>query len=259
MSGHVLYDEEFYSNRRGRVTSSAEAIMGVVFDLCSIESIIDFGCGTGTWINTAQSFGAKRVLGIEGHWLEEKYLDNPYLEILRYDLSRPINIKETFDLAISLEVAEHLPADRAETFVEDICRTSKKVLFGAAIPNQGGVGHLNEQWQSYWATLFLNLDYKAFDVIRPKIWSNPEIPFWYRQNTVLYIHQDELDKNNQIFSSSQATKPTDLNIVHPQLYDKNLQSHLAHQLENLRFSDRLKIAAGLPSGLVAAIAKRLKG
>ncbi len=258
MSDHILYNEEFYSKRRNLVKPSAEAIIGHVFNLCNIESIVDFGCGTGTWIHTAQSLGAKHMLGIEADWLKEEYLDEPGLEVHRHDLTDSIYIDRKFDLAISLEVGEHLPEERARSFVEDICRTSTKVLFGAAIPEQGGTGHINEQWQSYWANLFLELDYRAFDVIRPKIWSDPEIPFWYKQNTILYLHKDELENKAQFLFSPQEVKPKDLDIVHPDLYRKKLRSNLVNQLEGIGLTHRLKIARKLPLDIAAAITRRIR-
>ncbi len=256
MSDHKLYDEEFYANRRNQVEPSAEAIMGHVLSLCHIESIVDFGCGTGTWMNAAQSHGAKRVLGIEGDWLKEEYLDRPGLEVHRHDLTEPLNIDRKFDLAISLEVGEHLPEERAQSFVEDICRTSTKVLFGAAIPEQGGVGHINEQWQSYWARLFSELDYKAFDVIRPKIWSNSNIPLWYKQNTILYLHKDELKNKEQFSISLQEVSPVDLDIVHPDLYNKHLR--FFNRREEYGIGDRLRIVRRLPLDLITSIIRRMK-
>ena len=242
MTEHILYNEKFYAVRRAEVIPSAEAIMGLIFKMFHIESVIDFGCGTGTWLNAAQSLGATNVTGIEGDWLKDEFLDSPNLDVIRKDLANPVRIEGTYDLAISLEVGEHLLPERAASFVEDICRTSKKVLFSAAIPNQGGVGHLNEQWQSYWAEHFLKHDFVPFDVIRPEIWSNSDISFWYRQNTILYLHKDEIENNGKMSFPLETKKPADLNIVHPEQYSKNMNLRL--QLRKLGFIQRLKILVG---------------
>jgi hypothetical protein len=60
----------------------------------------------------------------------------------------------TFDLAICLEVAEHLPPEAAEGFIDSLTRLAPVVLFSAAITFQVGNQHLNGQWPDYWATLF---------------------------------------------------------------------------------------------------------
>ena len=55
-----------------------------------------------------------------------------------------------FDLVLSLEVAEHLPSECAEAFVESLVNLGPVILFSAAIPYQGGENHVNEQWPEYW-------------------------------------------------------------------------------------------------------------
>ena len=95
--------------------------------------------------------------------------------------------EERFDLAITLEVAEHLPPERAAGFVEELCTLAPIVLFSAAIPDQGGTHHLNEQWPEYWVAEFSRLNYRPIDAIRPRIWTDPEIYWWYRQNCLLFV------------------------------------------------------------------------
>ena len=79
------------------------------------------------------------------HKLRERHANVPVFLVADRELAKG---------SISLEVAEHLSPGRAESFISDLCQAAPVVLFGAAIPGQGGVGHLNEQWQSYWANLF---------------------------------------------------------------------------------------------------------
>jgi len=74
-----------------------------------------------------------------------------------------------------------------ESFVADLVAMAPAVLFSAAIPGQGGVGHRNEQWPSWWAGHFATHGYLAYDVVRPAIWTDEAIPAWYRQNIVLYL------------------------------------------------------------------------
>jgi 2-polyprenyl-3-methyl-5-hydroxy-6-metoxy-1,4-benzoquinol methylase len=65
-------------------------------------------------------------------------------------LIQPLDLEKEFDLVVSLEVAEHLPASAADQFVNTLVKHGKKILFSAAIPGQGGQDHLNEQWPDYW-------------------------------------------------------------------------------------------------------------
>ena len=89
------------------------------------------------------------------------------------DLENNIQIESKFDLAITLEVAEHLSEIRADSFIDDLCALSDLILFSAAIPDQGGRHHINEQWQSYWEPKrFKQRGYHVYDIVRWKIWSS---------------------------------------------------------------------------------------
>jgi len=67
---------------------------------------------------------------------------------------------------------------------------SDVVLFSAALPGQGGVGHINEQPLSYWRSLFAKHGYVFYDAIRPQLWNDDRVAYWYRQNTVLAIKSE---------------------------------------------------------------------
>ena len=95
-----------------------------------------------------------------------------------------------FDLAISLEVAEHLEPQRSDSLVRDLCALADTVLFAAAIPFQGGAGHINERWQSWWAQKFSENGYDPFDVLRRDIWGRRDIAWWYKQNTIFYVKRN---------------------------------------------------------------------
>jgi hypothetical protein len=89
-------------------------------------------------------------------------------------------------MAISLEVAEHLPESCADQFVDALVRAAPIVVFSAAIPHQGGINHINEQLQSYWKEKFARHAYIAVDCIRPLVYRRSEVKVWYRQNTIVY-------------------------------------------------------------------------
>ena len=100
-----------------------------------------------------------------------------------------------FDLVISLEVAEHLSIERERSFVKDLTLLSDVILFSAAIPGQGGEGHINERYLSEWCLLFGEIGYEAYDIVRPRIWNDASIPWWYRQNIMLFINRESEKKN----------------------------------------------------------------
>ncbi|UXN75167.1 hypothetical protein N8D56_09895 [Devosia sp. A8/3-2] len=113
------------------------------------------------------------------------------------------------------EVAEHLSPARAVGFVADLVALAPAILFSAAIPGRGGVGHSNEQWQSYWAGLFAAHGYRPFDVLRPQIWTDEAIPARYRQNAILYLDAETATQLALVPDDAAA-----LDKVHPAFWNR---------------------------------------
>lgn len=190
-----MYNDDFYENRHNNTLYSAETILSIVQNVVpKIKSAIDLGCGIGTWLHVLEQRGATDICGIDGSWVNKDYLEVNKEDFIEKNLSEDtnLNINHSYDLAISLEVAEHLPSGSADDFVTLLTNLSDFVLFSAAIPFQGGVGHINEQWPNYWNSLFKNKGYVGIDVVRKNIWNNESIPSWYRQNALLFIKEERV-------------------------------------------------------------------
>jgi SAM-dependent methyltransferase len=209
-----IYPSDFYSNRRASTAHAATRILSALPTTLPRRSVADIGCGTGTWLAAALADGATSAFGIEGNWVTPDQLDDPRIIFAPQDLEQRFTGPRV-DLAMSLEVAEHLTPDRAQSFVADLVALAPAVLFSAAIPGQGGVNPLNEQWQSYWAALFADHGYLPFDVIRPAIWSDEQIPAWYKQNAVLY-----LDAKTAAALALMPTPSALLDRVHPLFWER---------------------------------------
>lgn len=183
------YNKEFYETRRLNTEATARLVLSELARYFPLTSVVDIGCGTGTWLAVAKELGAESVQGMEGIWVTDELLDISLNEIERCDLRQRLHITEEFDAAISLEVAEHLPPSRSATFVEDLVQLADRVVFSAAIPGQGGIDHTNEQPQSFWIREFSKFDFVAYDVFRPILWGKDDIPFWYQQNMFLFVRR----------------------------------------------------------------------
>ena len=182
-----MYDDGFYRWSAQQAARSAPVVMAVVLEHVAPTSVVDVGCGTGHWLRACADLAGADILGLESEAVPDDQLVVPTDRLRRVDLTQPITLTRAFDLAISLEVAEHLAPERADGFVRDLTRLAPAVLFSAAIPGQGGTLHRNEQPQSSWIRRFAACGYDAWDVIRPAIWSDPRVAFWYRQNTFLFV------------------------------------------------------------------------
>ncbi|MFI5983633.1 methyltransferase domain-containing protein [Streptomyces sp. NPDC051555] len=212
------YGAWFYESQQDGSARSAARVLPLVFDLVRPSSVVDLGCGTGSWLAEARRIGAETVLGIDGDWVPESALRIPPDSFLRWDLSHPLRLEgRRFDLAMSLEAAEHLDPARADSLVADLCALSDVVLFSAAIPGQTGSDHRNEQWPTYWRDHFDRWDYQLVDCLRTRLWDDPEIEPWYAQNAFLYVSADRLAADERLRGAAAETGLMPLCAVHPGL------------------------------------------
>jgi hypothetical protein len=221
---HAIYDDDFYHEQVDGSVRSAMIVLDNLYKIYQPCSVVEFGCGLGGWLAAAESLGAKKLKGFDGTWVDTEKLKSKQIDFSAVNLEEDIAVPEKYDLAISLEVAEHLTQERAKSYVKIICNASDVVLFGAAIPYQGGANHINEQWQSFWIELFEDEGYRCHDLIRKQIWNNTAVEFWYRQNTFLFVRKtSELNMHEQLKNHESPI----FNLVHPELY-----LHKISQLES---------------------------
>ena len=210
------YSAHFYQSIFTDSALSAKAVAPLIVRLFAPRSLVDVGCGTGTWTRALKDAGVPEVLGLDGHQVRPDQLVVAPAEFQRHDLTQTLQLNRRFDLALSLEVGEHLPPERAPGFVADLCRLNDAVVFSAAVPGQGGTHHVNEQWPSYWIAHFQGRGYTVIDCLRPQLWDLPEVAWWYRQNMLVFIKGDQLEKYKAVVELKRQPFPTD--IVHPQAY-----------------------------------------
>ena len=138
---------------------------------------LDVGCGEGHLVAALCAEGIDAA-GVDGPWVSG---------VRHVDLSGPLpDDLGRFDVVSCLEVAEHVPADRAAALVEWLCSMAPVVVFSGAIPGQGGVGHVNEQWPAYWAELFAAHGFTGSGEMRRELWSDEQVEWWYRQNLLVF-------------------------------------------------------------------------
>lgn len=199
------YPTKYYDSK------SAEMIVPILLQMFSPQNVLDVGCGIGSFVYNFKRCGLNDVLGIDGEHITPELFQGDFLNFKSFDLRKPINLKRKFDLVLSLEVAEHIDQGYSDQFVANLIKHGDVIVFSAAIPGQGGNNHLNEQWQSYWSHKFKGFGYGCFDEVRPKIWGEREIKFWYRQNMLVYI------KDNSPLAKVYQ-RATILDVVHPENY-----------------------------------------
>lgn len=212
---------------------SAQAVLRVLWDVYQPKSVVDVGCGIGTWLAAAESLGATRLTGLDGPWVKREQLRSASIAFTSVDFEAAIPDVGRHDLAMSVEVAEHVSEARADAFVANLTRLSDVVVFGAAIPDQGGVSHVNERWQSWWAAKFADAGFEPFDILRAAVWQDSGVEWWYRQNIVLYVRTGTtvIDR-----AALKARERAALDLVHPALYEaKVAEIRRVHERPDGRF------------------------
>ena len=221
----TAYDDVFYQKQIDGSYKSARIYAYLLARVFKPVSVVDVGCGRGAWLKAFKEVGAQRLVGFDGAWNAQENMIEPAIVFTACDLNRPIGAPggegpgERFDLAMSLEVAEHLAPASAPAFVESLANLADVALFGAAVPGQGGTNHVNEQPATYWAKLFAARGYAPFDYFRPLVWGDRRVDFWYQQNTFLYARRDSAAHADL---ASKGLVPLDnpafMDCVHPILY-----------------------------------------
>jgi hypothetical protein len=184
------YDRDYFTARQRGWTASAEALASVLLPLFPVRSAVEVGCGTANLLEAFARHGVTDLLGLYGPDDPRDMMRVPegWLRPWRLDALAPLDRR--YDLACTLEVAEHIPERDAAGFVRMLVRAAPVVLFGAAIAGQGGPGHINERRQSWWAERFAAHDYVAVDCVRPALWGVPGMEWYYPQNILVYCRPE---------------------------------------------------------------------
>jgi SAM-dependent methyltransferase len=203
----AIYSKEFYENQQASSRRSAERIVPILLEAVVPARVVDVGCGVGTWAAEFLGRGVE-VSALDGDHVRREDLHIPPDLFRPTDLNNPPAASSigSFDLAICLEVAEHLAPGSAEGLVDFLTELAPDVFFSAAVPGQGGRGHIHERPQSYWTSLFAQRGFSCLDIVRPVVWDSPAVCPWYAQNAFLYSrHRKPV-----------GTMPID--VVHPAIF-----------------------------------------
>lgn len=227
MTDGTIYDRSFYERQAARSLQSARIVLGKLFPLLRPRRVVDIGCGVGPWVKAALELGAEEAVGVDGTYVDQSMLliapaqfrsADLETETLTRVLARDLN--ERFDLAISLETAEHLSHVRAAGFVEELTALSDVVLFGAAVPFQSGTHHVNEQWPEFWALLFRAQGYECWDWLRGELWAARDVDWWYAQNTLVFAKSGSAAA--AALPEAAKVQGHSLGLVHPENFLSNL-------------------------------------
>src|SRR5688572_29866528 len=213
------YNGPFHNSLKAVSRQSALAVVPLLIKSVNPKSVVDLGCGHGEWLSVFRELGVSDLLGVDGAWAKDMQAASLSAALHEHDLTQPLYLSRRFDLALCLELAEHLDIARAQSLVEDLTRLAPVIAFSASIPFQGREGHRNEQWQSYWTGLFEAQGYQPFFALRHALWENEEMELSYRQTLVCFCarnHPALIERLGQF----ERDAPAPADVVHPDLHLK---------------------------------------
>ena len=144
-----FYEKTLRSDRQESYKTIVNYIMNNTKS--DLSSVVDYGCGVGWFLYYFKKTGIDDVMGVEPNQEVVSVLDVSIKDDIKFlDLTTPLYFDRVFDIAMNIEVAEHIDEKYADLVVENITRHTGLLIFSAATPGQGGYGHINEQPFEYW-------------------------------------------------------------------------------------------------------------
>jgi SAM-dependent methyltransferase len=233
---------------------SAQEIVPFLVDLIKPQSVIDVGCGVGSWLAVFLELGVRDILGVDVGYLDRSLLKISEVFFKTVDLKKPLSIDRSFDLVLCLEVAGYLPEKDVEVFLNSLVGLGPVILFSSAIPFQDLSGfQVNQQWQDYWVKHFQSRNYVAIDCLREKVWDNANVAYWFSQNMLLFVDHNYLESHDPLKREIKDNSMPSLNLVHPHCYLEK-----CHQLQSQESSRSLRsILSELPPAIVKVVKRKL--
>ena len=146
-----IYTRRYYGKRvkmRAWEMNSGKALS----EALNLESIIDFGCGLGSYLEGALEGKTKKVLGIDiGADIARECIPEYMREFIKKGhIGRKINYGK-WDCALSIEAAEHLLPEEEDIFIENIVNASSRLIVLTAAYSFSYM-HINAgKMPEYWA------------------------------------------------------------------------------------------------------------
>ena len=145
-----VYDHFYFEGIDHEMRRSAPAIAQSLIDHFQPAAVLDVGCGTGSILLELQIRGCQ-TFGLEYAQAALDICARKGVNARKFDLEAETETPGVFDLALSTEVAEHLPERCADRFCDLLAGASRQwIVLTAAVPGQGGTDHVNEQPNDYW-------------------------------------------------------------------------------------------------------------
>jgi len=148
-----IYSKQYFNRHLVQYRLWENAIGHSIVNTLHPKSIIDLGCGTGSYLEGVLTAGCKDLCGIELLYDNAKdyFVKNVADIIQQNDVTTDLNLNRTFDCVMSFEVGEHIEPSGTENFINNLTTLSGQyIVLTAAPPGQRGTGHINLRPKEFW-------------------------------------------------------------------------------------------------------------
>lgn len=208
------YSESFFDAIEDGSIESARVVVPLLLTIVNVTSVVDVGCGRGAWLKVFGEHGVKTLRGIDGDYIDRSQILIDDSSFLAADLTKLSQIDDSYDIAICLEVAEHLPQRCSASLVRALTSAAPIVAFSAGVPGQVGTRHINAQWPIYWREIFAQRGFRMFDPVRGRMREDRRVKWWYRQNLVLFASEEGIARNPALQREPEVPAGAELEWVH---------------------------------------------
>jgi SAM-dependent methyltransferase len=164
-----------------------QAILAVMGTFGIPASYLDVGCGTGAMV------GAVKRMGADAQGVDLLVPDDRTPYLFQVDVAQPFDLGRAFDLVTCIEVAEHIPEQATDVFLDNVSRhlgSPGIFVLSAAGPGQGGENHKFLRPGYWWRTELHNrqIAYREDYTMRLRlVWSVIPMPMmWLAANVQVF-------------------------------------------------------------------------
>ncbi|MDQ3282703.1 MAG: class I SAM-dependent methyltransferase [Acidobacteriota bacterium] len=183
------YSAAFFAKLDAAQAASYDVMAASIAERLHPSAVLDVGSGSGALLAALARDGVTKTTGWESSPHGVAASRRRKVEVHEVDLGQPFTIGREFDLAICLEVAEHLPESLADQFVDGLASGPGVLLFSAATPGQGGENHINEQPHDYWIEKFARRGFAVDEAMTRELraeWRAADVASWYCNNSIIF-------------------------------------------------------------------------
>lgn len=189
-----LYSKEFFQSLL-KYRPAYHYIADIITSYFKPKKLIDWGCGCGFILEKLKMNGIQEVCGIEGSSEVQEFIPESLKGDINIVDALLVDWAEDYDMAISIEVAEHVDEKDSGRFVNNICNSANDwVWFSAAQIGQTGTGHVNLKSVCEWISIFkeinlFEIDWEITYKIKQELLKNQQIAMgfpWLRDNCLIF-------------------------------------------------------------------------